>query len=216
MADQDQLFSRFGRTYPAGEVLFQDGEPGGEMYVIQSGRVRICKQVRDIEKTLATLGPGEFFGEMAILNEKPRSATAIVEEDARLLVIDSKTFEAMVTGNTEIALRIIRKLAKRLDAADSLIEVLLYRDPKARVILGLSKVAEQNGQEVEGGIFVPITAAELADQVGLDEPVAREVIERLVRSGMIQEVQGGWVVSDIPRLQEFLEFLEMKEKFGDL
>jgi len=216
MADQDQLFTRFGRTYPAGEVLFRDGEAGTEMYVIQSGRVRICKQVRDIEKTLATLGAGEFFGEMAILNEKPRSATAVVDEDARLLVIDSKTFEAMVTGNTEIALRIIRKLARRLDAADSLIEVLLYRDPKARVILGLSRVAEEHGEEVEGGIFVPITAGELADQVGLDEPVAREVIERLVRAGMIQEVQGGWVVSDIPRLQAFLEFLEMKEKFGDL
>jgi len=216
MADPDQLFTRFGRTYPSGEVLFKDGEAGREMYVIQAGRVRICKQVRDIEKTLAILGPGEFFGEMAILNDKPRSATAIVEEDARLLVIDSRTFEAMVTGNTEIALRIIRKLAKRLDAADSLIEVLLYRDPKARVILGLSKVAEQSGQEVEGGIFVPISAGELADQVGLDEPVAREVIERLEKNGMIQEVQGGWVVSDIPRLQEFLEFLEMKEKFGDL
>ena len=186
------------------------------MYVIQSGRVRICKQVRDIEKSLAVLGAGEFFGEMAILNEKPRSATAVVEEDARLLVIDSKTFEAMVTGNTEIALRIIRKLAKRLDAADSLIEVLLYRDPKARVILGLSKLAEERGEEVEGGIFVPITPDELADQVGLDEPVAREVIERLVRAGMIKQVEGGWIVSDIPRLQEFLEFLEMKEKFGDL
>lgn len=186
------------------------------MYVIQSGRVRISKQVRDIEKTLAVLGPGEFFGEMAILNSKPRTAIATVEEEARLLVIDQKTFEAMVTGNTEIALRIIRKLARRLDAADSLIEVLLYRDPKARVILGLSKVAEQTGQEVEGGIFVPITSSDLADKVGLDEPVAHEVMMRLVRNGMIQEVQGGWVVSDIPRLQEFLEFLEMKEKYGDV
>jgi len=216
MTDQDQLFHRFGRTYPAGEVLFRDGEPGGEMYVIQSGRVRITKTVRDIEKTLAVLGAGEFFGEMAILNDKPRSATAVVEEDARLLVIDSRTFEAMVTGNTEIALRIIRKLARRLDAANSLIEVLLYRDPKARVILGLSKQAEQHGQAVEDGILVPVSVAELADQVGLDESLAREVFDRLERSAMVREVDGGWIVRDIPRLQEFLEFLEMKEKYGDL
>ncbi len=217
MADpQDQLFTRFGKTYAAGEVLFRDGEPGAEMYVIQSGAVRISKHAREIEKTLAVLGPGEFFGEMAILNNKPRSATATVQEDARLLLIDSRTFESMVTGNTEIALRIIRKLARRLDSANSLIEILLYRDPKARVILGLSRQAELEGTPVEGGIFVPIVCAELADQVGLDSQLAIEVVGRLEKAGMLQEVEGGYVVRDIPRLQEFLEFLEMKEKFGDL
>lgn len=217
MADpQDQLFSRFGRTYAAGEVLFRDGEPGTEMYVIQSGTVRISKHVREIEKTLAVLGAGEFFGEMAILNAKPRSATATVQEDARLLLIDSVTFESMVTGNTEIALRIIRKLARRLDSANSLIEILLYRDPKARVILGLSRQAELEGTPVEGGIFVPVDAAGLADHVGLDPQLAAEVVERLERAAMLQRVEGGCVVRDIPRLQEFLEFLEMKEKFGDL
>src|SRR5262245_47982518 len=113
MAD-DQLFNRFGRDLPAGTVLFREGEFGNQMFVIQSGSVRITKIVRDTEKLLAILPAGEFFGEMAILNNKPRSANAIVHEDARLLVIEAKTFEGMIRGNTEIALRLIKKLAQRL------------------------------------------------------------------------------------------------------
>src|SRR6516225_11769436 len=108
MGAEDQLFDRFGKGFPAGTPLFKDGEPGKEMYVIQSGKVRISKKVRDTEKVLAVLGPGEFFGEMSILNDKPRSANATVEEEAKLLVIDPKTFEAMIRGNAEIAIRMIK------------------------------------------------------------------------------------------------------------
>src|SRR5689334_20084013 len=100
-----KLIEKFGRSVPAGTVLFREGEPGGEMYVLQSGTVTISKRMGDIEKMLSTIQPGEFFGEMAILNNKPRSATATCAEDCSLLVIDSKTFEAMVRGNGEIAVR---------------------------------------------------------------------------------------------------------------
>src|SRR6185369_15545724 len=95
----DPLFARFGRTCPAGTVLSEEGAAGNTMFVLQSGRVRITKASKDGTKTLAILGPGEFFGEMAILNNKPRTASAQVVEDASLLVIDAKTFEAMVVGN---------------------------------------------------------------------------------------------------------------------
>ena len=65
MADiQGQLFSRFGKEIPAGTVLFQEGDKGEEMYIIQSGRVKISKRTRGVEKNLATLEKGEFFGEM--------------------------------------------------------------------------------------------------------------------------------------------------------
>jgi CRP/FNR family transcriptional regulator, cyclic AMP receptor protein len=102
MAD-DPLYQRFGREFPVGHVLFREGDSGKEMFVIQAGKVRISKQVRDVEKTLVSLGAGEFFGEMSILNNKPRSATATIEEPSKLIVIDPKTFEAMVRGNAEIA-----------------------------------------------------------------------------------------------------------------
>ena len=81
MAESDQLFQRFGREFPKGHVLFRDGEPGREMYVVQSGKVNIVKSMRGSEIVLATLGPGKFLGEMALLLNKPRSAGAVMAED---------------------------------------------------------------------------------------------------------------------------------------
>src|SRR5437762_14381407 len=118
MAGEDALFQRFGKEFRRGDVRFREVEPGKEMYVIQAGKVNITKTVRETEKILATLGAGEFFGEMSILNHKPRSAGAVVAEDAKLLVIDPKTFEAMIRGNVEIAVRLIKKLSDRLQEAD--------------------------------------------------------------------------------------------------
>ena len=120
----DPLFARFGREYPPGEVLFREGESGEVMFVIKEGAVRISKAIAGDDKVLAVLGPGEFLGEMAILNGKPRTATATVVEPTRCLVIEARTLEQMVARNAEIALRLIKKLAKRLDSADTLVEIL--------------------------------------------------------------------------------------------
>lgn len=216
MAEGDNLFARFGKTCPAGTVLFREGDEGATMYVLQSGRVRISKGSQDGSKTLAVLGPGEFFGEMAILNRKPRTATAEVVEAARLLVLDAKTFEAMVLSNVEIAVRLIKKLARRLDNADTLIEILMHRDPKARVILGLSREAEQGGiEQDDGSVLVPLTREDLAAQVGLTPEEVADVLSRLTRLRMVEETPEGFVIQDVLRLSEFLEFLEMREKFGD-
>ena len=216
MAEADQLFARFGKVCPAGTVLFEEGEGGETMYVLQTGRIRITKGVADEEKVLAILGPGEFFGEMAILNNKPRTATATVEDEAKLLVIDAKTFEQMVVSNAEIAVRLIKKMARRLDSANALIEVLMHRDPKARVILGLSREVNAMGVPLgDGSILVPFGRDEMADQVGLDEQAVADVFKRLARLGIIEERKDGTVVREVARLHEFLEFLEMKQRFEE-
>src|SRR5689334_16918319 len=157
----DPLFARFGREYQPGDVLFREGESGDVMFVIQSGAVRITKDVGGEAKPLAVLGPGEFVGEMAILNNKPRTATASVIEPTRCLVIEAKMLESMVAKNAEIALRLIKKLAKRLDSADSLVEILMHKDPKARVMLALSRHADAFGERTDEGIRIRTTAAEI-------------------------------------------------------
>lgn len=213
---QDQLFARFGRTCEPGDVLFRENEPGNTMFVLQSGAVRITKDTPDGPKTLAVLGPGEFFGEMAILNGKPRNATAEVTERARVLVLDAKTFEHMVIGNAEIAVRLIKKLAGRLDAANALIDVLLHRDPRARVILGLSRRAQLEGQALQdGSVIVNVPDGELADDIGVTPAEVAEVLQRLRRLRIVEDVPTGLRITQVERLSEFLEFLEMQQKFGD-
>ncbi len=210
----DPLFARFGREYQPGDVLFREGESGEVMFVIQSGAVRITKEVGGEAKSLAVLGPGEFLGEMAILNGKPRTATATVVETTRCLVIEAKTLESMVARNAEIALRLIKKLAKRLDSADTLVEILMHRDPKARVMLALARHADAFGEPTEEGIRIRTTPEEIAREVGVELSVAEEVMARLRRLRLVTEEPGAVIVADVGRLQDFLEFLEMPQKFG--
>lgn len=212
---EDKLGERFGHEFPKGHVLFHDGDVGKEMFVVQSGKVRISKRIRDVEKTLVVLGAGEFFGEMAILNNEPRSATATIEEPAKLLVIDPKTFEAMVRGNAEIAVRMIKKLSARLKEADEQIENLLLKDHNSRVVHYLAHVANKYGKQVEGGVEVELNVGDLATKVGLDQAPVDEVLNKLIRSKLVQVTPNGLCIQDVNKLREFLEFLEMKEKFGD-
>ncbi len=216
MGAEDKLYERFGREFATGELLFREGETGKEMYVIQTGKVRISKKVRDVEKTLVDLGAGAFFGEMSILNNKPRSATATVEESAKLLVIDPKTFEAMVRGNAEIAVRLIKTLASRLQEADDQIENLLLRDHNSRVVHILAHLATKMGKDTPDGVAIELTVKDLAGQVGLDLVPVNEVLNKLIRAHLVKLTENGVVIQDVSKLREFLEFLEMKEKFGNV
>ncbi len=215
MSADDQLFQRFGREFPAGTVLFREGEPGREMYVIQMGKVTISKKVADVEKVLSSLGQGEFFGEMSILNNAPRSATATCAEDSKLLVIDSKTFEAMIRSNAEIALRMIKKLSDRLQEADKQIENLLFRDASSRVVHYLATAAEK-GAKTPAGNKVDLLPAELAGRVGVKQEQVDDVLMKLLKAKIVSVHPDGIVVSDLAKLRYFLEFLQMKAQFGDI
>src|SRR5438132_8081563 len=176
MAGEDALFQRFGKEFKRGDVLFREGEPGKEMFVVQSGKVNILKKVRETEKILATLGAGEFFGEMAILNNKPRSAGATMAEDGKLLVIDPRTFEAMIRGNVEIAVRLIKKLSDRLQEADEQIENLLLRDPNSRVVHHLLQIARKRATDTPTGTLVNVNLNELHGRMGLTLAEVQEAV----------------------------------------
>jgi CRP/FNR family cyclic AMP-dependent transcriptional regulator len=216
MAGDDQLAQRYGKTFAKGSVLFREGDEGREMFVIRSGEVAISKTVRDVEKQLSTLGPGEFFGEMSIITSKPRSATATVITDAQLLVIDPKTFEAMLRGNGEIAVRIIKMLAGRLAEADAQIENLLLRDAGSRVVHYLTHAATTRGtKDGEGATLVPLQIADLPSTLGLRPEQVKEVLQKLNRGGLATFQADQVRIPNLDKLGEFREFLEMKEKFGD-
>jgi len=216
MGAEETLFQKFGREIPKGTVLFREGDPGKEMYVLQSGKVAISKRVRDVEKVLATLGPGEFFGEMAIIANKPRNASATVADDAKLLVIDPKTFESMIRGNSEIAVRMIKKLAERLSEADAQIENLLLSDPSSRVVHQILQAAQNRGRPMEEGIEIDFPIRDLPREIGLGEPAIRFMLEKLERGGLIERSGDRLTIYDTARLHDFLQYLEMKWKFGDL
>ena len=114
--------SKFLLKLPAGAVVFDEGEAGGEMFVVQSGTVEIIKRRKGVEKILSKLEKGDFFGEMSILENLPRTAKARAATDVELVRIDQSTFDEMLRNNGEIAVRMLRKLCLRLRETTQLLE----------------------------------------------------------------------------------------------
>jgi CRP-like cAMP-binding protein len=214
MAD-DPLFQHYGKEFAPGTVLFREGEPGRHMYVVQQGRVTVSKRVGEVEKILASLGPGEFLGEMSILNNRPRSATATCAVPSKLIVIDAKTFEAMVRGNAEIAIRMIKKLADRLAEANAQIENLLLADASSRVVHFLATAAEK-APKGAAGHKLELAPRELAGRVGVKPEQADGVLERLQKSRIVTVEPDGLLVPDVAKLRQFLAFLQVKAQYGDV
>lgn len=217
---------RFARDFRAGTVLFEEGQPGDYMYVVTSGEVEIRRKVGETERVLAVLPAGEFFGEMAILNARPRSATAIVRVDSRLLVIEGSTFEAMLRARPEIALRIIKALALRLENANQHVELLLLPTPNHRVVQCLRHMADEQVMLAGGtmtpgtAILVPKRVEDIAVRVGLPVHEVIDVVDRLRAARLVLMAQDagisgdGFIVPEVGRLLEFLEFLNLKDRFG--
>ncbi len=127
MAADKNPFARFLTRFPAGHVLFREGDSGEDMFIIQAGRVSIKKRVRDAEAVLAVMEKGDFFGEMAVLERLPRSATAEVLEPSDIIVISSEIFGDMIKTNPEIAVRMLRKYSIRLRDTNKQLELAMGR-----------------------------------------------------------------------------------------
>jgi len=107
-----------------GEVIYREGDLDSEMYVVQSGAVRIYRELAGVKQELAIMEKGDFFGEIAVLEGLPRSASAEALDNVELIEINSTTFDKMIRGNIEIAVRMLRKLSNRLQEANRKIELL--------------------------------------------------------------------------------------------
>lgn len=116
----------FTAEFKAGEYIFQEGELGRDMYIVHQGQVEILQRLGgEKEQRLGVLEKGDFFGEMAILEDMPRTASARALTDCTVVRVDAATFDQMLRGNPEIAVRMLRKLSRRLRQTDELLKQAL-------------------------------------------------------------------------------------------
>ena len=202
------LADEFGVSLPEGATVFRQGEPGGSVYVIRAGKVRVLKESNGRHRMVTTLGPGDFFGEMAVVTGMPRSATVEVLEDAELLKVPAGKLQDIVAGSGEVAIRLIQHLARRLEQANRFIDLLLEDDVTARIILALQTTLEA----ANGSAAPDITDADLALQLGVGKNEVRGALRRLMRVGVLQVSSGFVLIRDRDRLEEFLEFIRNSGK----
>ena len=205
----DAVAARLGRDYQAGDVLFREGEAGDVMFVIQSGRVRVSKLVDGQRILLSELGVGDFTGEMAVVAGRRRVTTAVAVEPTRCLIIDGPTLETLVTGNAEIAIRIVKQLGVRLHLTLDLLEVIGHRDATARVVAALARYAERWGVPGDGGVWVQGDLAAIAERAAVRAHELGEIALGLQRIKLVDLRADGILVPDVARLYEVIQFADV-------
>jgi len=125
-------FQNFVVRFKRGEPVFNEGDKGRTMFIVQSGLVHLYQQTNGDRQSLGTMEKGDFFGEMSILEGLPRTVTAMAEEDAELIEINHTVFDKMIRGNIEIAVRMLRKLSIRLRENEARVVALQAGGAKAR------------------------------------------------------------------------------------
>lgn len=201
-------FDRFKVTFQKGDQIFCEYEPGDSFYLIKSGRVQIVKIMGDIEKILDILHPGEIFGEMAILEEAPRSASAIAADKIEVFEFNRKNFEILLQGNPQIAMKLLMTFIKRIYDQKRRFMILTLPDAQTKVadaLLMLSKTLSAESSSINSAI-INTTTEDIAHWCGLLPTECQQVVENFTQQRKI-EIDGDKImIKNISDLQRFVNF----------
>ncbi|ADK80864.1 Crp/Fnr family transcriptional regulator [Sediminispirochaeta smaragdinae] len=201
------MFGRFAQTYQPGDIIFCEYEPGDTFYLIQSGRVQIVKIMDDIEKNVDILQPGEIFGEMAILEEAPRSASAVAIDKVVALEFNRANFEILMKGNPQIALKLLKLFTKRIYDQKRRFMILTLDDIQARVadvFIMLSETQPVDDPDVNERIF-KTTVDDIAHWAGMSPDKCKQILQHFANQRRIELYEDRIVVKNINDFGRFVQ-----------
>ena len=180
------------RPAPRGTAIMREGDAIDCLYIVISGRLKVMMGEADGKETiLAILGPGEFFGEMGLIDDNPRSATVVAIEPCELLAVTKRAFRKALVENSDLAMAVMRVLVRRLRDADRKIGSLAMLDVYGRVARLLLDMSE----EVDGRRVVTrrLPKQDIAKMIGASREMVSKVMKDLQTSGYI-EVHGSTIM----------------------
>jgi CRP-like cAMP-binding protein len=207
----DSLVKRFGKIYKDQDIIFCEYEPGDTFYLINSGKVQIVKIMGDIEKIIDILEPGEIFGEMAILEGAPRSATAIALGRVMALEFNRENFKILMQGNPQIALKLLKLFTKRIYDQKRRFMILTLDEIDAKVadvFLMLAEKVPQHPVDTDE-VELDVSIDDIAHWAGLPPAECRKVIEHFQRQQRIDVEENKIIVHN---LNDFARYVNSKRK----
>jgi CRP/FNR family cyclic AMP-dependent transcriptional regulator len=208
MAESAEEFGidRYYRSFSAGTTLYYAGAPATELYMIRTGRVRLVKRARGLERSVGLYGAEEIVGEEALLPGAHRSASAEAIEPVTALVIESDTFRALVRQRPDLGEGVMEQLARRLQRAAEQIENFLLPDPTIRVLNTLLHAVDEAD---EGAL--ELSPLELSTRTALDLDQVKAVIGQLKERGYLSVGDQTITVHEPSALRQLHDLLGLKE-----
>jgi CRP-like cAMP-binding protein len=178
------------RDFSPGTVIVSQEEAGDSLFVLVRGKVKVVLYGESGREVILSIfkAPGDFFGEMSLLDDEPRSATVIAAERSRLLVLSRRGFQAHLAAHPRTALRVLTELSRRLRRADAVIGNLALLDVYGRLAGKLRELARAEGEEREDGILIRQrpTQAEIAAMIGTSRETVSRALSELARRGYLE------------------------------
>jgi CRP/FNR family transcriptional regulator, cyclic AMP receptor protein len=189
------------------ERIFTEKQPGACLYVVMAGRVKIFgSSAQGRSKTFAYLEPGDFFGEMSLIDGEVRSASASVLEDSVLIMLKSEDYRKLMLSRPAIALTLLKTLSNRLRRANREIEALSFNNVLGRIAQILLDLGERYGKKTEEGLRIDMTLShkELAEMAGTAREVISRVISRFRRIGCVSFFDNKLTITDRDKLKSWI------------
>jgi CRP-like cAMP-binding protein len=177
------------RAYARDDLIVSQESAGDSLFVVTEGRVKVVLYGQSgREVILSTFKPGDFFGEMSLLDNQPRSANVIASEPSRLLVLDRAAFARHLESHPRTALNVLAEMSKRLRRADGIIGNLALLDVYGRVARFLRELARTEGKVVPDGVEIQTrpTQAEIAAMVGTSRETVSRALSEFQRRGLLE------------------------------
>lgn len=179
--------SRFTVNIPQTMTIFKEGEPADKMYFIMEGKIEIYIKVKNSQKLVAELTKGDMLGEMAVVDEKPRSATAIAKTDVKALAITKEQLQTIIECNADFAFRMIKLLSSKLREANDQISSLLQKD-RVKIVGGaLINFAKEHGNKTFKGYRINLSqfVIEANSHLGLEKNQIKDALVSLMKKNYI-------------------------------
>jgi CRP/FNR family transcriptional regulator/CRP/FNR family cyclic AMP-dependent transcriptional regulator len=196
------------RRFNADQIIFHLGDPGGLLYVIVEGKVKITTSTPDgQEALLAILGAGDFFGELALLDDAPRSATAEAIEPTETVTLHRHEFISFINTHPAFAYHVMQTLARRIRHLNDQISDVFFLDLNGRLARTLLNLAERHGRSVDDGLLIDLslTQTDLADMTGATRVSINKTLGRFRRAKWVQVKGRQIVLRDPTALQNLIQ-----------